>query len=138
MKGNGKKNPFLHCSLYRSPPEPHPLPSACYITAVWPHSMNTLIQRWLSWQQCDRSSLTLLLSHWPSERAAAPVTRRLTCQSAERHSQAQRRSCSTDTVSHSAKRGRSLRGQPGKEHNLVSYRLEGGTKSDSDSQKKGW
>lgn len=46
------------------PPEPHLHPSACYITAVWPHSTNTLVQRWLSWQQCDDTHSPFLHYHW--------------------------------------------------------------------------
>lgn len=105
MGGEKKKIPFSIAPFIAPPPEPQPRPSACYITAVWLHSMNKLIQRWLSWQQCDNPSHlpALLLA---AERATLSMTRRLTCQSAEQQPQAREsRSCSTDTVSHSVKGG---------------------------------
>lgn len=48
-----KKIPVSIAPFIAPPPEPPPRPSACYITTVWPHSMSTLIQRWLSRQQCE-------------------------------------------------------------------------------------
>lgn len=112
-----KKILFSIAPFIAPSPEPPPRPSACYITTVWPHSMNTLIQRWLSRQQCaDPPSpphtpigcwmggfICDLLPHLPVSWAA--------------QSGPESRSCSTDTVSHSAK-GRCLMWQSHKEHNL--------------------
>lgn len=83
-----KKSPILHCSLYRSPLRALPRPSACYITA------SGCIPRTNSFKGgCPGNSVTKV-PHPPAlllafEGEAWPVTRSLTCQSAERHSQAQ-------------------------------------------------
>lgn len=48
-----RKIPFSVAPFFAPRPEPHPRPPPCYITDVWLHSTNTLIQRWLSRQQYD-------------------------------------------------------------------------------------
>lgn len=83
-----KKIPLLlHCRLYHSPFRAIPRPLACYITTIWPHSLNKLIQRWLPWQRCDQSPSPLPIGwrrggfecNWPphlpvSWARAAPLT----------------------------------------------------------------
>lgn len=49
-KKNSTASPLLPWWL---PLKSHTRPLACYITAIWPHSLNKLIQRWLPRQPND-------------------------------------------------------------------------------------
>lgn len=81
--------------------------------------MNTLIQRWLSCQRCDDPPSPPHALPLAAEQGAFSVTRRLTCQSAEQHRQAQEAGAAPLTQFHIGRRGEA----PHEAHNPLSCRF---------------